>query len=159
MPVDTRFHCPNLHIVDTHNMLVVAIARQPGDDSWCAGYVACLYVAWTQRHILANDHSTCCITGCSSVGCDGTHTDPMWLQRICKIKTTNFSYTSFLEYCAMLNANQLLMLWIIITAFTFRVKQSLWSFRTSATIYQSTWHNIPNDLNLQHHLCKNLKSH
>ena len=33
MPVDTRFHCPNLHIVDTHNMLVVAIARQPRDDS------------------------------------------------------------------------------------------------------------------------------
>ena len=33
MPVDTGFHCPNLHIVDTHDMLVVAIARQPRDDS------------------------------------------------------------------------------------------------------------------------------
>lgn len=85
MPVDTRFHCPNLHIVDTHNMLMVAIARQPRDDSWRAGYMACLYIAWTQRHILANDHSTCCITRCSSVGRDGTHTDPMWLQWTCEI--------------------------------------------------------------------------
>jgi len=80
MPVDTGFHCPNLHIVDTHDMLVVAVARQPRYDSWRAGYVACLYVAWTQRCILANDHSACCITRCSSVGRDGTHTDPMWLQ-------------------------------------------------------------------------------
>jgi len=32
-----------------------------------------------------------------------------------------------------------------------------WSVKTSATIYQSTWRNIQDDMNLYHQCCENLK--
>jgi len=33
-----------------------------------------------------------------------------------------------------------------------------WSSETLATVYQSTWPNISEDLNLQQHQCENIKS-
>jgi hypothetical protein len=35
---------------------------------------------------------------------------------------------------------------------------SIWSFYMWLNIYQSTWRNIPEDLNLQQYGCENLKS-
>jgi hypothetical protein len=38
-------------------------------------------------------------------------------------------------------------------------KEALHSTKTTVTVYKLTKHNIPEDLNLHHHLCQNLKCH
>lgn len=81
MPVDAGLDRPHLHVVDADGVLMVRVARQPGDDGGGARNVARLDVRGTQRDVLADHHRAGRVARRAPVRSDGPHADAVGLRR------------------------------------------------------------------------------
>lgn len=81
MSIHARLDGSHFDVVDTHRVLMIAVARQPGDERGSCSHVGSSHIGWTERNVFSDKHGTGRVATCASVVGDGAHTDAVWLQQ------------------------------------------------------------------------------
>lgn len=79
MSVNSRFYSPYFDIINTNDMLIIAVCGEPGYNGGCTRDTGSPDAGGRKWCVLSNHHCAGCISGCATIGSHGTDADSMRL--------------------------------------------------------------------------------